>query len=789
MNKEVSSVIAQVLVDVKAKAVNKLYDYLVPQNLENILEKGMRVVVPFGPRDVMGFVLSIQDQSEYATQLKPIRRLLDFEPCLTEELIELAYLLEEDTASVLINVIETMLPSALKAVYKTSIEVIEEGQLSNTLKELFNNRTRIVFQDDMSVYLREIKSSIQKGILKQVYEVSSKSNPRTSKWVVLKNEFIPLKNEKQKLVMSHLQKQSHQEQALQEISKELGLTNSVFNTLEKYGAITFEDKEEYREIESILKPLKKNVTLNPEQTIAFESIMRSINTYTTFLLHGVTGSGKTEIYMKVIDEIIQKGKAVLFLVPEIALTPMMANRFKSHFESQVAVLHSGLSIGEKYDEWRRIIRGEVSIVIGARSACFAPLSNIGVIIVDECHESSYKQDEMPSYYAIDVLHHRAKKSQCPMILGSATPNIESFARYKRGYYVLLTMNHRAMNSFEPDIEIIDMKTEFKSGNQGLFSLRLQDEIRSRLEKKEQVILLMNRRGFSNFVICRNCGHVFSCPDCDISLTYHDTDHTMKCHYCGHKEEIPTVCPKCSSTDLSYIGSGTQKVETEISKLFPNASVIRMDNDTTRTKNAHEKLLFEFEQNGDILLGTQMIAKGLDFPRVTLVGILQADGNLFSPDFRAPEKTFQLIMQVSGRSGRHDLKGKVVVQAFNPDHYAISYAVRSDYLGFYEYEMSLRKYARYSPFYFINQIMLSGENVRDIFIAAREIIKYLRDKLSKDAIILGPTLPIVSRIKGRYRCQILLKFKQESNLHEALSAIKVKYDTDSIYTSIDKFPTI
>jgi len=782
-------VIAQVLVDVKAKSVNKRYDYLVPQNLSEILEIGMRVIVPFGPREVMGFVLSLIEETDYSQPLKSVIRILDLEPSLTEEMIELASLMEEDTATPLIHVIETMLPSALKAVYKTSIEIKDLSKLSEPLQNLFNGRSKITLQDNLSPYLKEIKSAVQQGYLKQIYEISSKSNPKTTRWIVLKDETISLKNEKQRLVVNYLKNLNPHEASFQETLKDLNLTSSVFNTLEKYGVIEVEEKEEYREIHSILEPLKKDVTLNEEQQIAYESIKGAFDTYKTFLLHGVTGSGKTEIYMKVINDVLKRGKQVLFLVPEIALTPMMVNRFKSHFESQVAVLHSALSIGEKYDEWRRIIRSEVSIVIGARSACFAPLSNIGVIIVDECHESTYKQDEMPSYYAIDVLNHRALHFQAPLVLGSATPNIESYARYKRGYYELLTINHRALNSFEPDIEIIDMKHEFKTGNQGLFSARLQDEINLRLEKKEQVILLINRRGYSNFVICRNCGHVVSCPDCDISLTYHDTDHTMKCHYCGHKENVPTECPKCKSTDLSYIGSGTQKTEAEISKLFPSAKVVRMDNDTTRTKNAHEKLLFEFEQTGDILLGTQMIAKGLDFPRVTLVGILQADGNLYSPDFRAPEKTFQLIMQVSGRSGRHDLKGKVIVQAFNPDHYAIAYAIRNDYLGFYEYEMNLRKFAKYSPFFYINQIMLSGEKVRDLFLAGREIVKYLRKTLSNESIILGPTLPIVSRIKGKHRCQILLKYRNEPNLSEALSSIKSTYDTDLIYTSIDKFPTI
>ncbi|MDD3122122.1 MAG: primosomal protein N' [Candidatus Izemoplasmatales bacterium] len=781
--------VAKVLVDVKAKAVNKLYDYAVGQDFENILELGMRVIVSFGSREVMGYVLDIVLEKETNALLKPIIRLLDLESYITKELIDLAYQIEEDTSTVLIKVLETMLPSALKAVYKTSFEVIDENLLPDSLKKVFSGGIEIPFTEEFFPYAKEIKSSLQKGAIKQIYDISSKSNPRTKKIVRFLKELDSYKNDKQKKVIEYIKNHQNESLVLTDLLRNLQVTSSVITTLQKHGALELLNQEQYREILSIQKPNHKEVTLNDEQETAFIKINQKINQYVTFLLHGVTGSGKTEIYIKSIEEVLKSGKEVLFLVPEIALTPMMVNRFKSHFQNQVAILHSGLSIGEKYDEWRKIIRKEVSIVIGARSASFAPFENLGLIIVDECHESTYKQEEMPAYYAVDVLNHRAKHYQIPLILGSATPNIESYARYKRGYYELLTLNHRALNSYEPDIEIIDMKKEFLSGNSELFSRTLVQEINYRLEKKEQVILLLNRRGYSNFVICRNCGYVFSCKDCDISLTYHDTDHTLKCHYCGHKEEVPHECPKCKSKDLRFMGVGTQKIETELAKLFPNSKVIRMDNDTTRTKNAHEKLLDEFEKTGDILLGTQMIAKGLDFPHVTLVGILQADGNLYSPDFRAPEKTFQLITQVAGRAGRHDLKGKVVVQAFNPDHYAIRFAINHDYLGFYEYEMQLRKIAKYSPFYYINQIMLSSENVRDIFLCAREIIKYLRKELSKEVIILGPTLPVISRIKNKYRCLILLKYKNEPNLNQSLAYIKNQFDTDLIYISIDKFPTI
>ncbi len=480
---------------------------------------------------------------------------------------------------------------------------------------------------------------------------------------------------------------------------------------------------------------------------------------------------------------------MIFLVPEISLTPMMMSRFKAEFQEEVAMLHSGLSVLEKYDEWRRIAHGEAKIVIGARSACFAPVKNLGLIVIDECHESSYKQENAPNYYAVDVLQKRSHHNQAVLILGSATPNIESYARQVKGYYQLLSLNNRALNAKLPEVEVVDMKQEFISGNNDSFSVVLQKEIKDRLDRKEQVILLLNRRGYSNFIICRNCGHVIMCPNCDISLTYHEYSHSLKCHYCGHDEGLPKTCPKCGSEELRYMGSGTQKVESELHQLFPTAKIIRMDNDTTRTKNSHEKLLHEFEKNGDILLGTQMIAKGLDFPRVTLVGIIQADNNLYLSDFRASEKTFQLIMQVSGRAGRRDALGKVIIQAYNPEHYAIKYACASDYLGFYHHEMNIRRLAKYSPFYYMIELQVFGPNIRDVFYNGIEVVKYLKRELGNEVIVLGPAIPVVRRINNRYHCEIMVKYKESNKLNQVMSEIMENYQLSDNFIAIDRFPDV
>lgn len=779
--------IAKILVDVPAKAVDRLFDYAVPKELAEVLEIGMRVIVPFGPRDAMGFCLELSDVSDYPKELKPVSIVLDIEPYLTAELIDLAKKIAIDTTSTLIKVLETMLPAALKAVYTPKFTLENEIRLPASLKPLFAGKSEILMDKSLSPYAADIKKAVRIDAIRQGYEIRSKNRAQSVRCVKLVDANHIAKTEKHLAVIEHLKKASDRTSILSELLATLQLTESVVRTLEKKSVVSVFDREVYRDVVSLKPDVDKRVTLNPKQQAARDEIVASLGTGTTFLLHGVTGSGKTEVYLSVIEEVLKRGQEVIFLVPEIALTPMMVNRFKGRFHDRVAVLHSALSIGEKYDEWRKIIRKEASIVIGARSAVFAPFTNLGLIVVDECHESTYKQDEMPKYYAIDVAVRRAETCRAPIILGSATPNIETFARVKRGYFKLLELPERAQNAKIPEVEVVDMKGEFKKGNAGSFSELLKGEIALRLERKEQVILLLNRRGYHTFVICRDCGHVIQCPNCDISLTYHETDHSLKCHYCGHKQDVVRKCPKCGSEALQYMGTGTQRIEEELQESFPTARIVRMDNDTTRLKNAHEKLLNQFESEGDILLGTQMIAKGLDFPRVTLVGIIQADGSLYRPDFRAPEQTFQLIMQVSGRAGRSDLSGKVVVQAFNPGHYAIRYAVANDYLGFYHYEMSLRKLAKYIPFYYLAEVVLSGENVRDIFIRGKEIAKSFRAALSPEAVVLGPVLPQVARIRNKYSCQILVKYRNEPALDDLLFDTVEKYSADDIFVNVDKSP--
>ncbi len=779
--------IAQVLVDVKSKNVNKTYDYFVPETFRDFIELGARVVVPFGNRKIMGFVLGFSEETEFKKELKSIFKILDLESYLNKELIELAKELSKESNVLLITVLETMLPSALKVIYKPKIVVKNYSNISENLQELFKYQTQIYLDSIPQELYSEINNEIKKDNLVQSYDIKEKQRNLSKRFVKLTSKPIEKITEKQLKVIEYLKEKAEELYII--LKKQTNISDSVISTLEKNGYIEIFEKEVYRNIESKYESNKGTVTLNPIQEEVYNKIIKDKNKEKTFLLHGVTGSGKTEIYFKAIENVIEDNKNVLLLVPEIALTPMMISRFKEKFSHLVAALHSGLSSGEKYDEWRRIIRKEAKIVIGARSACFAPLENIGLIIVDECHESSYKQTSGLIYYAIDVLERRSKYHQAPLLLGSATPNIESYARAKKGYYELLEIKERALNAKMPQIEVVNMLEEFKQGNSSPLSIKLIDEINNRLEKKEQIILLINRRGFANFVICRECGFVFKCPNCDISLTYHEFSHSLKCHYCNHEEKTPHVCSKCGSKELSFMGSGTQRIEKYLYENFPSAKVYRMDNDTTRKKNSHETILNKFSKDGDILIGTQMIAKGLDFPKVTLVGIIQADSNLFVPDFRAPEKTFQLIMQVSGRSGRRNIDGNVIIQAMNPEHYAIKYACDNDYQGFYLHEMKIRRLARYSPFYYLINIILSGKQIRDIFFAGLEIAKELKRSFDNKIIVLGPAMDQTMRINNKYQATVLIKHRFEEDISEVINQTIDKYIKEDIFISIDNYSNV
>lgn len=777
--------IASVLVDVKAKEVDKTFDYLIPKHLEEVIEIGQRVKIPFGPRLIMGYVLGIKETSDFE-RLRKINDVLDIVPSLTEELIEVGKELSISNTSPLVSIYQVMLPTALRTKYKKKLRVRESGLLSLTLALKFNTYGEAYLNKELDDHLKEIKANIKSGNIEVISEMKQMNKERYLKKIHLLDGMIPVRGAKQKLVLEYMTDTTVVYK--KNLKEELEVSDSTIKSMIEKGILEEESVEIYREIESIYEAKDKDIILNTEQQNVYDEISLNIESNKTFLLHGVTGSGKTEIYLNIIEDVINKGQDAIMLVPEISLTPMMVSRFKGRFGDKVALLHSGLSIGEKYDEWRKIRREEVQICVGARSAIFAPFANLGVIIIDEEHTESYKQDDNPSYHAKDVAQLRCEHYHIPLILGSATPSVDSYYKALHGEYHLLEMKERANNMKLPHVYIEDMRYEFKGGNRSIFSKKLEELIIDRLEKKEQIILLLNRRGHSTFVMCRSCGEVIMCPNCDISLTYHDRDDSLQCHYCGHKEHNVEVCPICKSEHIRYMGIGTERVEQYIKKSFPSAKVVRMDRDTTSYKNAHEKLLYNFEHEGDILLGTQMIAKGLDFPNVTLVGVLAADMSLNLPDYKAIEKTFQLLTQVSGRAGRHEKDGEVVIQTYNPDHYAIAYAKNHDYHSFYKTEMEIRKLSGYSPYNNMAQIIITDKDVRKLLKLGTKIVIQLRRNLEKDCVVLGPVLPKIARINNFFRAQIIIKYKKSELMNDVLKKIYQDFN-DDLSIAIDKNPTL
>ncbi|MGC3315045.1 primosomal protein N' [Enterococcus faecalis] len=783
--------VAKVIVDVPTMQTDQPFTYLVPENLNEQLAVGMRVEVPFGNgnRHVQGFVLAIEPMAatvldETNVQLKELVAVLDLKPVLNTEMLALADYMKEKTFAFKITCLQTMLPSVMRADYQKYIYLTDE--LSEEL------------QDQLFYGLEEISwdQAQERGILPQLmalrkqqkvdirYEVTTRNKVKMVRFIQAAKEFEQLEEirlglrkgaKKKEQLLYYLQRLGTEKVTAVKEMKELGFSTALLNEAAKNGWLTFVEKEAYRDPFANQTFEKTTaLSLNAEQQVAVETILQSVQKQQsqTYLLEGITGSGKTEVYLQVIAEILNQGKTAIMLVPEISLTPQMVQRFKSRFGEHVAVMHSGLSQGEKYDEWRKIERGEAEVVVGARSAIFAPIENIGVIIIDEEHEASYKQEETPRYHARDLAIWRSEYHHCPVVLGSATPSLESRARAQKNVYQRLRLTQRANQAATlPTIDVVDMRQEVENGNVSSFSMSLQEKLQERLEKNEQSVLLLNRRGYSSFVMCRDCGYVLPCPNCDISLTLHMDSKTMKCHYCGHEERIPYRCPNCGQDKIRYYGTGTQKVEEELQTLLPDSRILRMDVDTTRRKGAHEKILRTFgEGQADILLGTQMIAKGLDFPNVTLVGVLNADTALNLPDFRSSERTFQLLTQVSGRAGRAEKPGEVIIQSFNPEHYAIQLAKAQDYEDFYTKEMYIRHRGDYPPYYFTVQITASHPEENEAAKQMFQIATKLKQGLSPQAILLGPTPNAIMRVNNRYFYQVIIKYKQEPMLQPLLKEI-------------------
>ena len=704
-----------VLVELSHRAIDKVFSYSVPKKLEDKIKIGVRVLVPFAKMKLVGFVTGINDFMENDIELKEIIDVVDDEPILTDELLDLGKYLSKTTLSTLISSYQAMLPSGFKASHKKQINIKYETYVYIDYEKLKNAKLTPKQQEIIN-YLGKNKNVTYKSLLK---------------------------------------------------------INSSVLTLIKNKILYKESKEVYRLTGNY--ELKEKYPLTNLQQSVVDNV--NLNTFNTYLLFGVTGSGKTEVYMELIEKVINNGKTAIVLIPEISLTPQTVRRFKERFEEEIAVIHSGLSDSEKYDEYRKIRLGNVKIVIGARSAIFVPLENIGIIIVDEEHSSSYKQENMPRYNAIEIAKYRGEHHKCPVILGSATPTLESYARAIKGVYKLLVLNKRVNDRPLPYVQIIDLlkakkKTKF-------ITEILYDKMLNVLNRNEQVILFLNKRGYSSTITCSECGKTFTCPNCDITLTYHKTSGMLRCHYCGYAEAKPDVCQNCKS-ELTSSGSGTEQVEEELNNLFPDYKTIRMDFDTTSKKGSHEKIIEDFRNKKyQILIGTQMIAKGLDFSDVTLVGVISADNSLNIPDFRSSETTFDLLNQVSGRSGRGEKPGEVVIQTFNPTHYAITCAKNNDYIGFFNLEMQNRKLLSYPPYYYLVLLRIKGRDYNNLSIETKKIKEFLTKKL--DFKILGPSIASPFRVNSIYRFNIIIKYKIENNLIFVLEELIEHYKTNNKIT--------
>ncbi len=767
--------IAKVIVDVPLMQTDKPYSYAVPKEFSTMLEIGMRVHVPFGKanRLIQGIVVELAEET--TTELKEIVEVLDFTPVLNEEQLWLAEELRKFVFSYKISILKAMLPGFLNSSYDKILHAQPSLNEEDRLL-IFGNADQQHFSSLDKELQAKVMRLARQGAIQVEYQAIDQKHIKTEKWYqvnqgILEQLVIPQRAKKKQALRDILQVQTgmHRLADLKET-----FSREIIHYFIKQAALQIVEKEVSRS-EAYFENVATDsaLVLNEEQGAAVQAITQQIeHGGKPFLLEGVTGSGKTEVYLQVIQEALSRGKTAIMLVPEISLTPQVTNRFIARFGKKVAILHSGLSNGEKYDEWRKVERGEAQVVVGARSAIFAPLKNIGAIIIDEEHEASYKQDSNPRYHARDVALLRAKYNQAVLVLGSATPSLESRARAGKGVYHFLQLTKRAKPQAQiPEVEIVDFRDYIGQNEASNFTPVLLEAIQDRLDKKEQVVLMLNRRGYSSFVMCRECGTVDTCPNCDISLTLHMDTKSMNCHYCGFSKGIPHTCPNCSSRSIRYYGTGTQKAYGELAEAFPQARILRMDVDTTRKKGSHEQILKEFgEGRADILLGTQMIAKGLDFPNVTLVGVLNADTALNLPDFRSSERTFQLLTQVAGRAGRAEKEGHVIIQSYNPKHYAITFAKNQDYEGFYAYEMSIRKQLAYPPYYFTVGLTLSHKIEAEVVKKSYEVLNMIRSGLSDKVQILGPTPKPIARTHNLYHYQLIIKYRFEEHLQDVLNQI-------------------
>ena len=714
---------AEIIVDIASEQVDRVFTYRVPEGMR--VAPGMRVSVPFGPRKKEGFVIRLKDQADYdESKIKPILSTLEDYPALLPELMDLAWEIREKSHCPLCEALRLMIPAEMR-----------QGRVKVKLEEY-----------------------AQLLIPPERVDEAIRSQQRAPK---------------RKLLLTILS--DGQPHALEELRALMNDVRTPLNALAEKEMVGIFEKEVLRAPYMGRLDAAPDPELTAEQREALSELIPALHKpQKPFLLHGVTGSGKTEVFIHLVREALRQGKGAIILVPEIVLTPQMISWFRSRFGNAMAMLHSRLSAGERFDEWRRIRQGGARIVIGARSAVFAPVEKLGLIIVDEEHEQTYLSDRFPQYDAREIAVSRGRREGAEVVLSSATPSIYSYAMTRRGDYTLIEMPHRVLNRPLPHIHVVDMREELRRGNHGMFSGLLQKKLEDCMQAGQQAMLFINRRGYASSVNCRKCGETIKCPRCDVSMTYHSVDGTLRCHYCGETRPMPRLCPACGSAYIRPMGTGTQKVEEELNRRFPGAGVIRMDVDTTAGKNAHFELVDRFRAGqARILLGTQMIAKGLDFPQVTLVGAVMADLTLNFPDYRAAERTFQLLVQVAGRAGRGEKPGEVVIQTYQPDHYAIRGAATQDYRAFFAKEFERRKAGLYPPFTMMVRFLCEAKEM-DVALRVAEDIKnrvlqeFSHSPLQRRIFFIRADEAPITRIQDKARAHVLMKLLNHPDTDALLS---------------------
>lgn len=709
---------AEIIVNRVVDAIDRVFHYQIPEKLQGKVQLGSVVKIPFGNQELEGVVIGFVEKPEVA-KIKDIRAVVSEYPLFNKELIELAYWMADYYICPKAATLQAMLPAGLKISTK------------NVSAKMVNCAYLLISSEEIS-------------------QLNLNTAP------------------KQRHILNYLE--LHNGSEVSQILQFTGASRSSLKALEDKGYVSIVPKEVYRDPYSgELLSLEVPSELTEDQKRALQEIEDEyISNRRPILIHGVTGSGKTEVYLRAIEDMIQRGKQAIVLVPEIALTPQMVAVFKGRLGQKVAVLHSGLSAGERRDAWIHIAKGHVQVVVGARSAVFSPFTNLGIIIIDEEHEQSYKQDTLPRFHARQVAIKRSQLQGAQVVMGSATPSLETYFKASKGEYRLVNLEKRILDRPLPYVEIVDMRQELKNGNKSIFSVELQRKILDRFKKQEQILLFLNRRGFHTFVSCRECGHVLKCPHCEISLTYHAKSDELKCHYCGYGTSSPVICPSCGSKAIRHFGTGTQRVEEEVKKLLPQARVARVDVDTTSQKGAYDRI-YRAVRNGeiDILVGTQMIAKGLDFPKVTLVGVISADISLYLPEMRAGERTFQLITQVAGRAGRGEIPGEVILQTYNPEDSVILSAAHQDFLDFYHLEIGKRKLTGYPPYGYMIRVLFTCMDLSMLIRNTEGIAGFIEAELKDDANLLGPAPAPLERIKDRYRYQLVIKGINISEMNAAL----------------------